>query len=79
LLNQIKIKEYRENKGKICPYCGKQTVENHNGMLKIVNQDKATQKMQCSSCKKIWREIYPMFDIEEIEEKDTNNEKIIPK
>jgi len=75
LFNSIQIKEYRENKGKVCPYCGKSsvtTLRKKEG-LKIINQDRATQKMECKSCKKIWIEIYPIFDIEEIEE--DNDEK----
>lgn len=68
MLSLEQIKKYRKNKGKICPYCNKPTVENNNGKLKIINQDRATQMMRCHSCKKIWKEIYPIFDIEEIEE-----------
>lgn len=55
----------------MCPYCGERSVAipKNGGELKIINQDRATQEMECTSCKKIWNEIYPMFDIEEIEEK----------
>lgn len=76
MLSSEQIKEYRKNKGKICPYCGKSTVENINGKLNIISQDRSIQEMQCSSCKKMWKEIYPIFDIEEIENiKDEKNGK----
>jgi len=63
----IKIKEYKDNKGKMCPYCGKESVIIiTKEEFKIINQDRAVQKMSCKNCKKFWNEIYPEFKIEEI-------------
>jgi len=71
LFNSIQIQKYRDNKGKICPYCENQSVTILNKEeLKIINPDRATQKMECRVCKRTWKEIYPMFNIEEIEVKN---------
>lgn len=69
MFDSIQQKEYRENKGKVCPYCKKESVTTLEvkGELKIINQDKSFQHMTCKECKKVWKEIYPIFDIEEIE------------
>lgn len=70
MFDSIQIQKYRDNKGKTCPYCGNQSVSIlKKEELKIINPDRATQKMECRTCKKIWNEIYPMFNIEEIEDK----------
>lgn len=71
MFSNIQIKNYRENKGKLCPYCGEESISTINiGELKIINPDRATQRMKCKSCKKEWIEIYPMFEIEEVEEEN---------
>lgn len=59
---------YRDNRGKVCPYCKSNSVNvaSKRGELKIVNNDRSTQEMKCLKCKKRWIEIYPMFDIEEL-------------
>jgi len=68
VLTPLEISEYKKRKGKFCPYCnsGKICTSKTKGELKIVNPDRATQEMKCKSCRKVWLEIYPFFDIEEV-------------
>jgi uncharacterized protein with PIN domain len=78
LLTQLQKDEYRKNKGKICPYCKAKSIRTSSKVseLKIINQDRAIQEMLCKKCKKHWKEIYPFFTIEEVEEKQNDKESI---
>lgn len=67
MFSYIQIRDYIDNRGEICPYCGESSVTISVDIeLEIINQDRLVQRMKCKSCKKTWNEIYPMFNIEEI-------------
>lgn len=74
MLSKIDKDEYRENLGKVCPYCGNESVitSSRKEELKVINNDRSLQEMKCTKCKKHWKEVYPIFDIEELEDNDND-------
>ena len=77
MLSSLEKQEYREHKGKICPYCGKESVSVMKPAQdpKVINQDRSIQNMRCNSCKMVWNEVYPIFDIEENTSEQTSDSK----
>lgn len=71
MLTNIEKVEYRKNDGKTCPYCkaiNSVMLSSKREETHIINNNKSIQEMKCKKCGKHWKEIYPMFDIEEMED-----------
>lgn len=71
MLDDLKKKEYRENNGKLCPYCGEESTKiSKKEQVNVINNDKSTLEVECKTCGKHWTEIYPIFDIKEEDEQE---------
>jgi DNA-directed RNA polymerase subunit RPC12/RpoP len=62
-LTRVRKKQYMDNGGNICPYCGSNDLD-----CSRFHSDNACawQNITCSDCKKEWRDVYTLTDIEKI-------------
>lgn len=65
-LDQEKIREYIEEGGDRCPYCGATSLDS-SGKLEM-NNGEVTLVVMCLQCRRAWRDVYSLTTIEEVEE-----------
>ena len=69
MLSEEQKKEYVENKGFYCPYCGGTSVI-ADGPVNL-DGDEGDQRAYCEDCEKAWFDIYTITGI--MEETDNGN------